>query len=290
MMNFFRKVRLKLDNLGFLRMSDKKYLDLKFLVMTGKKLNLDNPKTFNEKLQWLKLYDRNPEYIKMVDKYKVKEYVAKKIGEEYLVPTFGVYDDFDEIDFGKLPKQFVMKATHDSGTVAICKNKKNFNRNNAKKVLQKSLRKNFYLQSREWPYKDVKPRIIVEGYLGNNLNDYKLFCFNGKPEIVLVCSDRQFDLKETWFNRDFELLELVEGGHRMDASLKKPLNFSKMLEFSKELAKDIPFVRVDFYEESGKLYFGELTFYPAGGYERFDPEVWNKKMGDMINLDKVTKK
>ncbi|MBR3365939.1 glycosyl transferase [Candidatus Saccharibacteria bacterium] len=283
-------MRLKLDNLGFLRMSDKKYLDLKFLVMTGKKLNLDNPKTFNEKLQWLKLYDRNPEYIKMVDKYKVKEYVAKKIGEEYLVPTFGVYDDFDEIDFGKLPKQFVMKATHDSGTVAICKNKKNFNRNNAKKVLQKSLRKNFYLQSREWPYKDVKPRIIVEGYLGNNLNDYKLFCFNGKPEIVLVCSDRQFDLKETWFNRDFELLELVEGGHRMDASLKKPLNFSKMLEFSKELAKDIPFVRVDFYEESGKLYFGELTFYPAGGYERFDPEVWNKKMGDMINLDKVTKK
>lgn len=286
-------ILLKLDKMNLIRLSDKKFIEYRFLSEMGYKLNLKNPKTFNEKLQWLKLYDRNPEYTKMVDKYEVREYIKEKIGEEYLIPLIGVYDKFDDIDFDELPNQFVIKCNHDSGGLVICKDKNKLNISRARKKINKSLKRNYYYSGREWPYKNVKPRIIIEKYMEDSnksdLIDYKLFCFNGIPKIVLVCSERfsSSNMCETWFDMDWKLIDMTESGHRVDSTISKPKQLKKMVELSKKLSKNIPFIRVDWYEIGDKLYFGELTFYPASGFEKFEPKEWNKKIGDMLSIDKL---
>lgn len=274
---------------------DKFFLKIIYKKTFKKSLNLDNPTLFNEKLQWLKLYDRKEIYTKMVDKYEAKKYVASIIGEEYIIPTLGVYEKFDEIDFEKLPNQFVIKCTHDSGGIVIVKDKKTFDRSGARRKINKSLKRNYYYVCREWPYKNVKPRIIIEKYMEDlehdSAIDYKFFCFNGRPGVVLVCSDRfsKGGLRETWFDSDWNLLPVTEGGHKIDKNIRIPEKNMEMKRLAAKLAKDITFVRVDFYEFNGKVYFGEITFFPASGFEMFSPEEWNKKLGDMIDLELVKK-
>lgn len=286
-------ILLKLDKMNLIRLSDKKFIEYRFLSEMGYKLNLKSPQTFNEKLQWLKLYDRNPEYTKMVNKYEVREYIKEKIGEEYLIPLIGVYDKFDDIDFDKLSNQFVIKCNHDSGGLIICKDKNRLDIETARKKINRSLKTNYYYSGREWPYKNVKPKILIEKYMEDSnksdLIDYKLFCFNGIPKIVLVCSERfsSSNMCETWFDMNWKLIDMTESGHRVDSTISKPKQLKKMVELSKKLSKNIPFIRVDWYEIGDKLYFGELTFYPASGFEKFEPKEWNKKIGDMLSIDKL---
>lgn len=272
---------------------DEYYLKFIYWLNHGKKLNLDKPRTFNEKLQWLKLNDRNPNYTIMVDKYKVKEYVANIIGSEYIIPTLGIWEQFDDIDFELLPNQFVLKCTHDSGGVVICKNKNKLDINEARKIIEKSLNTNYYLYGREWPYKNVKPRIIAEVFMSNEnktfneLSDYKVHCFNGQPKIILVCTERhaKSGLKEDFYNIEWRHLDMARPKHLNSTKRQeKPKNYKKMLEISKILANNIPFSRIDFYEVEGKLYFGEITLYPASGLAGFIPKEWDTILGDWIEL------
>lgn len=292
--NFANDSRMRflyLDKLGFYNnWSDKKYLIYKFECLMRYELNLENPITFNEKLQWLKLYDRNPEYTTMVDKFAVKEYVASKIGEQYLIPTLGVWDSFDNIDFTNLPNQFVLKCTHDSGGIVICRDKSTFDRQSAKKKLSDSLKTNFFWCSREWPYKNVKPQIIAEKYIKDNkqseLKDYKLMCFNGKVECSFVCEDRYKDtgLKVTFYDADWNVMPFERHYPRNSVLCERPKKYDLMVELAEKLSENIPFVRVDFYEVQGKVYFGEMTFYPGAGFEEFNPPEWDKKLGDWLVL------
>ena len=275
-------------------LSDKTYLRFKYWLNMDKKLDLKNPKTFNEKLQWLKLYNRKPEYTMMVDKYAVREYIKKKLGEEYLIPLLGVWDSSDDIDFDKLPNQFVLKCNHNSGLgMCICKDKSKLDIDKVKRELKKGLRQDYYLTSREWPYKDVPRKIVAEKYMeerpNTELNDYKLMCFNGKVQCSFVCSERFSDdgLKVTFFDRDWNVLPFERHYPKSVNAIEKPKTYEKMVEFAEILSKDIPFVRVDFYEISGKLYFGELTFFPGSGYEEFEPEEWDYKLGKMIDLNLI---
>lgn len=254
----------------------------------GIRLNLKNPQTFNEKLQWLKLYDRNPEYTKMVDKYEVRKYIAEKIGEEYLIPFLGVWDRFDDIDFDKLPDQFVLKCTHDSGGVVICKDKSKLDIEETRKKINRCLKRDFYKLACEWPYKNVKPRIIAEKFmvdeLGAELKDYKFFGFNGKVKIMYVASDRENELKFDFFDADFNPLNLRHGYPNSKEDIKKPDNFSKMVSIAERLSENIPQLRVDLYSIGSKIYFGELTFFHHAGMVPFDPEEWDKTFGDWIEL------
>ena len=282
---------LLLSNLGFFKeINDEEYLKRMFKCSMKKELNLDNPQTFNEKLQWLKLYDRKPEYTTMVDKYAVKKYVADIIGEEYIIPTLGVWNHFDEIDFDKLPNQFVLKCTHDSGGIVICKDKNKLDLKSAKKKIEKCLKRNYYWSSREWPYKDVKPRIIAEPYMEDSkayeLIDYKFMCFNGEVKCSFTCSERfsEDGLKVTFFDKDWNVMPFERHYPASKNPPKKPINYDKMIQFSEQLSKGILFVRVDFYEINGQLFFGELTFYPGGGFEEFTPEEWDYQLGDFLKL------
>lgn len=288
--NIVKKALLKLSKKNIIKISDKTFLTWMGDIMLNQRLNIDNPTTFNEKMQYLKLYDRKEQYTKMVDKYEVKKYVSEMIGEKYIIPTIGVYNKFENIDFKKLPNQFVIKTTHDSGSTIICENKSKLDRAMIKKKIKNSLKRNYYSLYREWPYKNVKPRIIIENMIAKeneDLKDYKFFCFNGKVGIILVCSERRKKLKETWFDLNWNLLELTEGNHEIDGTIKKPLNLELMIKLSETLSKNIPFIRVDFYEVDGKVYFGELTFFPQSGYEKFKPETYNEKLGNMIDLSKI---
>lgn len=276
-------------------MSDKAYLKLRYNCIMGKKLNLDNPVTYNEKLQWLKLYDRKPEYTKMVDKYEAKKYVADIIGEEYIIPTLGVWDNVNDIDFDTLPNQFVLKCTHDSGGLVICKDKAELDIENAKNTLNHFLNRNFYSVHREWPYKDVQPRIIAEKYMedesGKDLKDYKFFCFNGEPKLLYISeglSDHS-TAKISFADMDYNIAEFKRNDFKpFDELPKKPINFEKMKELAKVLSKDRAFIRVDFYEINKKIFFGELTFFPCSGYLPFDPEKYDKILGDWITLPNKT--
>lgn len=272
-------------------LSDEAYLKLVYRLIFGRKLDLKNPKTFNEKLQWLKLYNRKPEYTLMVDKYEVKGYIAEQIGEEYVIPTLGVWDNFDDIDFDSLPNQFVLKCTHDSGGLVICKDKSNLDVTKAREKINKALTRRFYYFGREWPYKNVKPRIIAEKYMVDKtvdeLRDYKLFCFNGEPKVTLVCSGRfsEGGLREDFFDEQWNHISIKRPGHPNENTvIPKPINFEQMKMLAHQLFKSIPFLRVDFYEIDGKLYFGELTFYPASGFEEFEPNKWDYEMGEWIHL------
>lgn len=256
---------------------DKWAVKIKYRNHFNKKLDLKNPKTFNEKLQWLKLYDRKPEYTTMVDKLAVKQYVADKIGEEYIIPTLGAWDSFDEIDFDSLPNQFVLKCTHSSADTVICKDKAKFDKESAKKKLEKSLHTDYYLVSREWPYKNVPRKIFAEKYMEDSetheVRDYKFFCFNGVPDCVMLCYDRYSDsgAKFLFFDYNWELKKYNYRGKQAsgDYSFLKPYRINDMFRFAEVLAKEIkaPFVRVDLYEVNGNIYFGELTFYPTSGFD-----------------------
>lgn len=264
-----------LNNKRLLILPDKIYLKLLYKNIFSKKLDLNNPQTFNEKLQWLKLKDRKDIYTTMVDKYEVKKYVSNIIGEEYIIPTLGIYNSFEEIDFEKLPNKFVMKCTHDSGSTIICKEKEKFNKKKAKSKINKCLKQNFYYNFREWPYKNVKPRIIIEKYMEDSklkeLVDYKVYAFNGEADYLMACYDRiKGNTKFLYYDKDWNLIKKFSyDGMKYGESIKipKPKELNKMFEFASLLSKNIPFVRVDFYEANGKLYFGELTFYPNAGFE-----------------------
>lgn len=275
---------------------DEYYLKLLYRMHIGRKLNLSNPITFNEKLQWLKLYDHRPEYTMMVDKYKVREYIADKLGEEYLIPLLGVWDDPDDIDFDALPNQFVLKCNHNSGTgMCICKDKSKLDIEKVKKELRKGLAQDYYLTGREWPYKDVPRKIICEKYMvdhsGQELSDYKVHCFNGIPKAILVCSERFSDagLHEDFYDMKWKRLDVKRPDHPLtDTELVEPKELQKMFSFSEQLSRDYPFMRTDFYEVNGKLYFGEITLYPASDFSVFEPEEWDATFGEWIKLPEST--
>jgi hypothetical protein len=275
-------------------MPDDEFLKRMFRYKMGYDLNLENPRTFNEKLQWLKLYDRNPLYTTMVDKYEAKKYVADIIGKEYIIPALGVWNGFDEIDFDILPNQFVLKCTHDSGGLVICRDKKMLDFEKAKTKIEKSLKRNYYYYGREWPYKNVKPRIIAEQYLEddmtNELRDYKFFAFDGVAKALFIATDRQNpgeDTKFDFFDMDFRHLPVTNGHPNAVVPPAKPKTFEKMKTLAEKLSKGIPHVRVDFYEVNGKTYFGELTFSHWGGFMPFEPDEWDKTFGDWIKLPKI---
>ena len=292
MKKIFLKIIMKLDNIGIINLSDKSKITIEYERYMNKKLDLENPKTLNEKLQWLKLNDRKEIYTTMVDKYKVKEYVANIIGEEYIIPTIGIYDRFDDINFEELPKQFVIKCTHDSGSVIVCKDKDQLDISQCKKKIEDMLKRNYYKQHREWPYKDVKHRIIIEKYISNDdelIKDYKFFCFNGIPKIMYISEglENHLTAKMSFYDMDFKITDCKRKDYKLlDYVPKKPYNFEKMKEFAMKLSKDIPHVRVDFYEIGRQIYFGELTFYTCSGFIPFENEEWDKKLGEMLELQK----
>lgn len=276
---------------------DKYCLYILYWARLGKWLNLKNPKTFNEKLQWLKLHNRKPEFNLMVDKYEVKKYIADKIGEEYIIPTIGIWNQFNEIDFNALPNQFVLKCTHDSGGLIIVRNKMELDWAEAMQKINRSLKKNYYWHGREWPYKNVEPRIMAEQYMtdaGNQmdtgeLTDYKFMCFHGKVENIFTMSERysKEGLKITVFDKEWNRLSLGRQNSTSSVDIAKPQNFEKMIHIAEVLSKDIPFLRVDFYEVAGRVYFGEFTFFPASGMKKFYPESWDLKLGELIDLQRV---
>lgn len=281
--------------LGFYnKMPDDEFLKRLFKSRLKYDLDLDNPKTFNEKLQWLKLHDRKPEYTMMVDKYKVREYVANTIGEQYLIPLIAVYDKAEDIDFNKLPQKFVLKCNHNSGVgMCICKDKSKINIRKVRKRLNKGLKQDYYLTGREWPYKNVERKIVCEQFMEDkespDLKDYKFMCFNGEVKCSFVCSERFSGegLKVTFFDRDWQVMPFTRHYPKSEKVIEKPKNYELMIELAEKLSKNIPFVRVDFYEVNGKVYFGELTFFPGNGLEEFEPEKYDKMLGDYIDLEKV---
>lgn len=291
------KTRISFNSkMGFYKyISDRMYLEKFFKIHMGYDLNLEDPQTFNEKLQWLKLYDRKPEYTIMVDKYKVRDYISDKIGKEYLIPLLGVWDDPDDIDFDSLPNKFVLKCNHDSGGLSICRNKETFNVNMAKKKLKKSLKTNYYYFGREWPYKNVPRKIICEKYMtdetGENLKDYKFYCFDGIPKLVGVYQDRNSDKETTgdFFDMNFEWVGLKFGMPNAKIKPQKPNKFEEMIQIAKTLSEGIPHVRVDLYLSNDKIYFGELTFFDGSGFDRIEPIDWDYKLGSRIKLPKIKK-
>lgn len=274
---------------------DKWYLSLEYKYFLGKKLNWNNPKSYNEKLQWLKVYDHNPLYTNLVDKYEVKSYVEKKIGAEYIIPTYGVWDSFEEIPFEKLPDKFVLKCTHDSGSVFLVKNKEEINYKDLRKKINISLKNNFYWFGREWPYKNVKPRIIAEQMLDFNddILDYKVFSFNGHAKALFVASDRNNKLEETkfdFYDVDFNPLDIINGHPNSGKVIPKPKYLKKMIEISEILTEGIPHARIDFYEVNDKLYFGEITFFHWSGFKKFEPDYWDEVFGNWIDINSLTMK
>lgn len=278
---------------------DKLYLQLKYKRDYGSYISWNNPQRFDEKMQWLKLYYRKPIMVKLVDKYEVKKYVEKKIGAEYIIPTLNIYNTFDEIDFSKLPDQFVLKCTHDSGGNVICKNKKLLDQKIARTKIECSLKKNFYYLMREWPYKHVRPRILAEEFITDavhqDLIDYKFYCFNGIPKYCQIITNRSTNeaidfFDENWIHQDFVGLNPTCKNNPDCSNMSKPMNYDKMLDMARTLAMDFPFVRIDFYNVNGKIYFGEITFFPAGGFGVFTPNEWNYKLGEMIILPKKINK
>lgn len=273
------------------RLSDEKFLKLKYYAHMGKRLNLSTPRTFNEKLQWLKLNDRKPEYTVMVDKYAVKKYVSDRIGDQYIIPTLGVWDRPEDIDFESLPDQFVLKVTHDSGGLVICRDKATLDKEATIQKLHKSLQRDYYQVHREWPYKNVPRRIIAEQYMEDKetgeLRDYKFFCFNGTARLLFIATDRMNKNEETkfdFFDMELNHLDIKNGHPNADTSPAKPKNFEEMRHLAEKLSQNIPHVRVDFYEVNGKTYFGELTFSHWSGLVPFEPEEWDRTIGDWIKL------
>ena len=271
---------------------DRLYLQMLYRRLLNKKLDLHSPKSFNEKMQWLKLYDRRPEYTTMVDKFAVKKYVADMIGEEYIIPTLGKWDRPEDIEWDKLPEQFVLKCTHDSGGLVICRDKSKLDKQAAMDKLRFSLRRDYFKAGREWPYKDVPRQIMAEKYMEDatlvDLRDYKFFCFNGKVKVFKVDFDRHIEHHANYFDRTGKLLPYGENACPpiLDKQLSIPENLPQMIALAEKLAKDKSFVRIDFYNINEHIYFGEITFFPAGGLGSFNKEEFDYMMGDWIQLPK----
>lgn len=270
--------------------SDEKFLRKLYRLRMGKELDLGNPQTFSEKLQWLKLHNRKPEYSQMVDKVEAKKYVANIIGEEYIIPTLGVYNTPDEIDFDALPDQFVLKCTHDSGGLVVCKDKHNLDFVKTRERFKKWLKTNYYYQNREWPYKNVRPRIIAEQYMEDEndreLKDYKFFCFDGEPKLCQIIAGRQTAMTIDFYDKDWIHQDFHEPRKYPFAKEQHlpPKEYEKMWKLASKLSQGHPFIRVDFYDINGEVFFGELTFFPTSGMGGFDPEVWDYIFGDWIKL------
>lgn len=269
---------------------DRSFIKMEYYLGMHKRLNLDNPRTYNEKLQWLKLHARREDYTHLVDKYEVKSYVAQILGEDYLIPTLGVWERFEDIDFSKLPNQFVLKCTHDSGGLVICKDKATLDIQKARKKINKSLSKNFYWEHREYPYKNVKPRIIAEQYMvdesGTELKDYKFFCFDGQPKMLFIATDRPYDTRFDFYDIDFNHLPFKQGHPLATKKIAKPKGFDEMVRLAKLLSQGMPHVRVDFYDINGKIYFGEFTFFHFSGNVPFEPDEWDYRVGEWLQLPK----
>lgn len=293
-MRVLKVIKFQIKRFHLLRIiPDRIYLKMIYRKVTGKKLDLKNPQTFNEKLQWLKLHDRNPLYTKLVDKYSVREYIKQKLGEEYLIPLVGgPWDAAEDIDFESLPEKFVLKCTHDSGSVMICHDKLKWSKEAAIKNLKDAMQLNFYDLFREWPYKNVKPRIIAEKYMedesGYELKDYKIFNFGGIPKLIEVDFDRFAMHKRNIYSSAWELLDM-EIQYKSDANvhIKKPVVLEEMLEAARILSREIPYVRTDFYVVDRKIYFGEITFYHEGGFGKIIPEEWGKILGEWIRTSEL---
>lgn len=296
-----KKLRKLLDNplsiipsLGhrgwFNWMNDEAYLKMLYRVKMKESLDLEHPQTYNQKLQWLKLYDRKPEYTQMVDKYEAKKYVARIIGEEHIIPTLGVWERFEDIDFDKLPNQFVLKCTHDSGGLVICKDKVQLNKEKARTLITSCLKNNYFWGLREWQYKNVRPRIIAEQYMedeSGELKDYKFFCFDGEAKAMFIATDRSNPNEETkfdFYDMDFKHLPFTNGHPNATKSIKKPRGFDEMKILAAELSKGIPHVRVDLYDINGHIYFGEMTFSHWSGFVPFVPAEWDTTFGSWIKL------
>lgn len=275
----------------FLISNDVFYMKLMYLFWMKKKLNLKHPVTFNEKLQWMKLFMHNPVYTKMVDKYDAKSYVAKKIGEEHIIPTIAIWDTPQEIEWEVLPEQFVIKVTHDSGGLIICKNKNLLNKEVSVQKLEKALKNDYYKCFREWPYKDVPRKIIVEKYMsqddGSELIDYKFYCFNGEPRILYISKglDNHNTAHISFLTMDWQFADF----HRTDFAPfdklpPKPSKFEEMKYIARNLSEGFPFLRVDLYEINEKIYFSELTLCPCSGMMPFEPEEWDEKLGEWLKL------
>lgn len=272
-------------------LSDEQYIKMKFKRRLGYSLNLENPVTFNEKIQWLKLHDRKDIYTIMVDKYEAKKYVSGIIGNEYIVPTLGVWNRFDDINFDELPNKFVLKCTHDSGGLVICRDKSNLDIASARKKINHSLKMNFYLISREWSYKNIKPKIIAEEYLEDDntkdLRDYKFFCFNGNPRFLYISTGLENHKTARMSFYDLQLNEMPFGRSdykRFAQKVERPQKFDEMILIAHKLAQNIPFLRVDLYSVNNHIYFSELTFYPNAGYMKFEPKEWDLKIGNWLQL------
>lgn len=280
-------------NLPNLIKNDEKYIRAIYFCSFHQKINLDNPQKLTEKQQWMKLYDRQPLYTRLVDKYEAKKWAEPIIGKEHIIPTLGVWNHFEEINFDELPEQFVLKCNHDCGSIVIVKDKNTFDKNAAKKKLEKGLKRNYYHISREWPYKNVKPLIIAEKYMetpDGDLPDYKFFCFNGKPTAMFVATDRQIEGVETkfdFFDMEFNHLPVISEHPNAKPPYIKPNGFELMKELAAKLSAGIPQVRVDFYDINGQIYFGEMTFFHWGGFQPFEPEEWDYKWGQMVTLPTV---
>jgi len=271
-------------------LNDKQYLSLKYYSRFGKKINWKNPQTFNEKLNWLKLYYHAPKLTTMADKYAVKGLVANAIGQEYVVSCYGVYNDFDEIDFNLLPNQFVIKATHDSSGATVCRDKSQFDIEVAKAKFEMVMKRNWYYSSREWVYKNIPPRIIVDKFLDDGregeLQDYKFWCFNGEPRLMYI-TNKGKNIYENFYDMDFKPVEVNHGFPRSMPEYEKPKGFETMKDLAEKLSKGIPFVRVDFFEVGDKVYFGEFTFYDWAGLRPFADERWDRELGEWISLPSV---
>ncbi len=276
----------------FNKVPDKEFLKKVYKLNMGMELDLDDPKMFNEKLQWLKLHDRKPIYTTMVDKYAVKHYVAGCIGEEYVIPTLGIWDTFDKIDFDSLPNRFVLKCTHDSGGLVICRDKSMFDKKSARKKVEKCLKQNYYWTSREWPYKDVKPRIIAEQYMYDkdqitSLTDYKFYCFNGEPKFLYVSQglEDHSTASISFLTLDWQFAPYERSDFKPFSKLpEKPKKLDQMIDIAKKLSMGIDFLRVDLYEINDSIYFSELTFSPCAGFMPFSNPEHDLEIGNMLKL------
>ncbi len=270
-------------------LSDEPYLRLMYRAATGRKLDLRTPRLFNEKLQWLKLYDRNPMYTVMADKVKAKDYVAERIGRDYIIPTLGVWDAADDVDFGSLPERFVIKCNHNSGKgMYICRDRNMMDERKVRDGLRKGLAEDYYKHGREWPYRDIPRRILAEQYMedesGCELKDYKFFCFNGEPKFMYLSNDLSKNARTDFFDMDYTHLNMRMKDSNSQIPPALPEEFDEMKDLSIRLSKGIPFLRVDFYIINHKVYFGELTFYHNAGFFQIFPLEWNSIIGDWIQL------
>lgn len=282
-----REFRLKLiDKLRFI--PDKPYLKMVFRIKAGRKLDLENPKTFCDKQNWLKLNCQNANYTKLVDKIAVREYVTNILGEDIFFPILGIWDSIRDIKFDSLPEKFVLKCNHDSGSVKIIEDKSKINIDELDEFYKGRMKINPFYTGREYPYKEVKPRIFAEKYMipdgVEDINDYKFFCFNGRPEIMFVATDRNSDVKFDFFDMEFNHLDIVNIHPQSGKSIEKPVSFDRMKEIAAMLSKGMKFVRIDLYEIEGKVYFGEFTFFHGGGFWPMCPIEWEQKLGDLIEI------